>query len=119
MSLATILQRVTAINGVQAVVLAGRDGLAIAQVPGTLGEADALAAFGASVLSAAEGLGAETNRGATIGVVLEYGDMLISVDPLGELALTVSCFDHAAVLVLLRLTLRQVRNELLAELDSA
>ncbi len=118
MSLAPLLERVTAIGGVQAVVVAGRDGLAIAQSPETLSEADALAAFGASVLSAAEGLGAETHRGATIGVVLEYGDMLISVDPLGELALTVSCFDHAAVLVLLRLTLRQARNELLAALDA-
>ncbi len=118
MALGDMLGRLITIEGVRATVLAGREGLVIAQTDLPLPDAEALAAFGAGVLNAAEGLGAETRRGALIGTVIEYADTLVSVDPLGEMALTVTRLDAAAALVPLRLTLRQIRGELLAALDA-
>jgi predicted regulator of Ras-like GTPase activity (Roadblock/LC7/MglB family) len=118
MSLTTLLGKLTAIEGIRAVVIAGRDGLSIAHSDQPIDEAEALAAFGAQAFSAADALGAETHRTGLVGLVLEYGDALVSVDPLGEMALTVTRLDTAAVLVPLRVTLRQMRGELLATLDA-
>ena len=118
MSLLTILDRLISIEGVRTIAIAGREGLIIERAPQGSADAEALAAFGASALSAAEGLGAETQRAALIGLVLEYQDALISVDPLGELALTVTRIEAAAALVPLRQTLRQLRGEMLAALDA-
>jgi predicted regulator of Ras-like GTPase activity (Roadblock/LC7/MglB family) len=117
-TLPTLLQRLTALDGVKAVVIAGRDGLVVAQSDLPLPDAEALAAFGAAALSAAEALGAEMRRAALTGLIIEYGDALISVDPLGDLAATVTRLEAAATLVPLRVTLRQVRGEMLAALDA-
>jgi predicted regulator of Ras-like GTPase activity (Roadblock/LC7/MglB family) len=118
LSLTSILGRLTALDGVRAVIVTGREGLVIAQTDLPLPDAEALAAYGAAALSAAEALGAETRRTALVGIIIEYGDALISVDALGEMAATVTRLDAAATLVPLRVTLRQVRGELLAALDS-
>lgn len=118
MALESILGRVTALPGVRALIVTGREGLPIAQTPAPVDDASELAAFGASALAAAEGLGAETRRTALVGVILEFGDALVSVDPLGEYAATVARLDSAAALVPLRQALRQLRGELLAALDA-
>jgi predicted regulator of Ras-like GTPase activity (Roadblock/LC7/MglB family) len=118
MPLPTILERLIGIEGVRTIVVAGREGFVIARAADTGDDDEAFAAFGASALSAAEALGAETQREALISVILEYNDTLLSIDPLGELALTVAQLDTAAVLVPFRLLLRQVRGELLAALDA-
>ncbi len=118
MTLPSILNRLTALDGVKAVVITGREGLVVAQTDLPLPDAEALAAFGAAALAAAEALGAETRRAALVGLVIEYGDTLISIDPLGDLAATVTRLDAAATLVPLRVTLRQVRGDLLAALDA-
>jgi predicted regulator of Ras-like GTPase activity (Roadblock/LC7/MglB family) len=112
------LGRFVAIDGVRALVVAGRDGLVIGQTDLPLPDAEALAAYGAQALSAAEGLGSETRRTALVGIVAEYGDALVSIDPLGELAVTVARLDTAAALVPLRQNLRQWRGDLLAALDA-
>jgi len=117
-TLSAILDRLTGLDGVRVVILAGRDGLPIAQSPHTFDSAEPLAAFGANALSTAIGLGAATQRTALIGVVCEYQDALVSIDPLGEMATTVALIDAAAALVPLRQTLRQLRGELLAALDA-
>ena len=54
MSLNPILARLTAIEGIRAVVIAGREGLVIAHTEQPLPDAEALAAYGASALSAAD-----------------------------------------------------------------
>lgn len=118
MAIDATLNRLTAIEGIRSIVVTGREGLVIAQTDQPLDEAEALAAFGASALSAAEALGAGTHRTALVGIVLEFGDALVSIDPLGEMAATVARLDTAAVLVPLRVTLRQLRGELLAALDA-
>ena len=118
MSLTPILARLTAIEGIRAIVITGREGLVIAHTEQPLPDAEALAAYGASALSAADALGAETRRTPLVGIVIEFGDTLISIDPLGEMAATVARLDTAAVLVPLRVTLRQLRGELLAALDA-
>jgi predicted regulator of Ras-like GTPase activity (Roadblock/LC7/MglB family) len=117
-TLPSILNRLTALDGVKAVVITGREGLVVAQTDLPLPDAEALAAYGAAALAAAEALGVETRRTALVGLVIEYGDILISIDPLGDLAATVTRLDAAATLVPLRVTLRQVRGELLAALDA-
>jgi predicted regulator of Ras-like GTPase activity (Roadblock/LC7/MglB family) len=117
-ALNAILSRLTAFDGVRAVVVTGREGLPIDAAPAALDDADALAAFGMDALSAAAALGAETRRASLIGAILEYGDALISVEPLGEYAATVARLDSAAALVPLRQALRQMRGELLAALDA-
>ncbi len=119
MALASILERLTTIEGIALVAVAGRDGLIIDHAPRvTSVDVVALAAYGASALGAAESLGAEMRRGALTGIVFDFADALISVDPLGEAALTVAWLDAAAALVPLRQTLRQLRGELLATLDA-
>ena len=117
MSHPALLERMTAIDGVRAIIIAGRDGFVIARVPESAADIDTLAAYGASALSAAEGIGAHTHRAALIGLVIEYSDALVALEPLGEYALIIARLDSAAALVPLRQALRSLRNELLAQLD--
>ena len=118
MALKDILGRFVAIDGVRALVITGREGLVIGQTDLPLPDAESLAAYGAAALAAAEALGSETRRSALVGIVVEYGDALVSIDPLGELAATVARLDTAGALVPLRQNLRQWRGDLLAALDA-
>ena len=112
------LARYSAIPGVRAVVLTGRDGLAME----TAGRGDqrlfeALGALGASALGTADALGQDLG-GATIGALLEYDNGLVSVDPLGEYAALVTLMESAASLGRLRQALGAGRGELLRALDA-
>jgi predicted regulator of Ras-like GTPase activity (Roadblock/LC7/MglB family) len=119
MALEGILERLTSLEGVRLVALAGRDGLVIACVPReSAGDVAGLAAYGADALNAAESLGTAAQRGALTGIVIDFADALFSIDPLGEMALTVAWLDAASALVPLRQALRQLRGELLATLDT-
>jgi len=114
----SVLERLTRQDGIRAVIVGGKDGFAIASAPAALGELDVLASYGAAILTAADGLGAESRWSSLIGIVLEYQDLLISIDPLGEMAVTISLLEKAAALVPLRQSLKQLRGELLSALDS-
>lgn len=113
-----ILSRLLAIPGVRAVVLVGRDGLSI-EATGRGDERfhEALGALGASVLGASEALGQELGQSRSVGVVLEYEDALVSVDPLGDFAAVVTLAESAASLGRIRTLLESSRNDILQTLD--
>ncbi len=113
------LSRLIAIPGVRAVVLVGRDGLAIdAAGRGDERFHDALGALGASALGTTEALGHELGNGRAVGTLLEYEDALVSVDPLGDLAAVVTLAESAASLGRIRHTVAASRDELLRSLDA-
>ncbi len=112
------LARFIAIPGVRAVVLTGRDGLAMdAAGRGDQRLFEALGALGASALGTADALGQDLG-GATVGALLEYDSGLVSVDPLGEYAAMVTLMENAASLGRLRQALLVGRAELLRAMDA-
>lgn len=113
------LARFLAVPGVRAVVLVGRDGLAMdAAGRGDQRVVEALGALGASALGTTEALGQELSAGATIGAVLEYESGVVSVDPLGEYAAIVTMCENAASLGRVRHTVYTARGEILRALDA-
>ena len=118
MALTGILDYLAAIEGVRSVVLAGRDGLPIACAPRTTEEVDALAALGVAALSHAAELGVEMRRGPVVGVVMEFQDGLVAVEPLGDYVAAIAQLDFAVALVPWRQTLRQSQSEILGSLDA-
>ncbi|MDE3228893.1 MAG: roadblock/LC7 domain-containing protein [Chloroflexota bacterium] len=113
-----LLARLIEVPGVRAVVLVGREGLLIDYAGrGDDRAREALGALGASALSVTEALGAELGAGPTVGVVLDYEDALVSIDPLGEFATVVTLAENAASLGRIRHTLQSQRDELLRLLD--
>ena len=117
-SLREALTRLLVIPGGRAAALAGREGLLIE----TAGRADhllfeALAALGASVLSAADALGQEVNAGACAATILEYDGAIVSIDPAGEFAIIITLAENAASLARVRHTLASSQDELLRLLD--
>jgi len=113
-----ILARLIEVPGVRATVLVGREGLLIESAGrGDERLCEALGALGASALGATEALGAELGAGPTVGVVLEYDDALVTVDPIGEFATVVTLAENAASLGRVRHTLRASQAELLRLLD--
>lgn len=117
-SLREALSRLLVIPGVRAAALAGREGLLIE----TAGRGDhrifeAMAAIGASVISAADALGQDVGAGASVAAILEYDGALVSVDPAGEFAVVVTLAENAASLSRVRHTLTASQDELLRLLD--
>lgn len=118
-SLRDLLSRVTQIQGVRAVVLAGREGLPLeATGRGDTQLFETLAALGASALQTTESLGQAMPVGATLGTVLEYERALVRVDPLGEFAAIVTLLENAASLGRIRQTVQASRDDILRELDA-
>ena len=118
-SLHDALARFLAIPGVRTAVLVGRDGLPIeAAGRGDARFHDALGALGASALGTTEALGHELAQGHTVGVIMEYGDALASVDALGDFAAIVTLAENAASLGRVRATVRGSRDEILRILDA-
>ncbi|EFH86560.1 roadblock/LC7 domain-containing protein [Ktedonobacter racemifer] len=114
------LSRFLAIPGVRLAILVGRDGLLIEGM--TRDGKDNMEAVGAimtTALSTAEALGQEISRGGVVGVVMEYEQGLVSIDPLGDFALMVTLFDNASNLGRIRHLVRTSRNEVLEALDIA
>lgn len=114
------LSRFLAIPGVRLALLVGRDGLLIEGM--TRDGKDNMEAVGAIMttgLSTAEALGQEISRGGVVGVVMEYEQGLVSIDPLGDFALMVTLFDNASNLGRVRHLVRTSRNEVLEALDIA
>src|SRR5437016_13462111 len=89
------LNRFLSIPGVRQAILVGRDGLMIEGL--THDGKDDMEAVGAIMttgLSTAEALGKEIARGSVIGVLMEYENGLVSVDPLGDFDLIVTLCDN-------------------------
>ena len=79
------LSRLLTIPGVRATVLVGRDGLPIESAGRGNGRFhEDVGAMGASALGTTEALGQALGAGRTVAVLLEYEDVLVSVDPLSE-----------------------------------
>lgn len=117
-SLRESISRLLVIPGVRATAISGREGLIIE----TAGRADrrlfeAMAALGASLISSADSLGREVSTGPAAAVILEYGDALVSIDPIGEFALIVTLAENAASLARVRSTLTAGQDELVRLLD--
>ncbi|MGO8948641.1 MAG: roadblock/LC7 domain-containing protein [Ktedonobacterales bacterium] len=112
------LSRLLSIPGVRATVLVGRDGLPIESAGrGDERFHEAIGAMGASALGTTEALGHALGAGRTVAVLLEYEDVLVSVDPISEFALVVTLAESAASLGLIRHTLHGSRLEILRLLD--
>src|SRR5205807_7509933 len=91
------LSRVLSIPGVRQAILVGRDGLMIEGLTRDGKEdMEAVGAITTTGLSTAEALGQEIARGSVVGVLMEYENGLVSVDPLGDFVLMVTLFDNAS-----------------------
>lgn len=92
-------------DGVDAVVLLGRDGLVIDAQSAPEVDAERLAALVPLVASAADDLGRQAGRGELVTAVLEYGGGVAIVSPLGDdaiLLVLASLRDVASLLYELR-----------------
>lgn len=114
------LSRFLTIQGVRQAVLVGRDGLMIEGLTRDGKESmEAVGALATSGLGTAEGLGQEIARGGLVGVLMEYEQGIISVDPVGEFALMVTLSDNASSIGRVRHMVKASRNEILEALDIA
>ena len=114
------LSRILAIPGVRQAILVGRDGLLIEGL--TRDGKDDMEAIGAIMstgLSTADALGQEISRGSVVGVLVEFENGLVSVDPLGDFALMVTLSDNASNIARIRHVVKASRNEILEALDIA
>jgi predicted regulator of Ras-like GTPase activity (Roadblock/LC7/MglB family) len=82
----TMLEGIAGIDGVKAVVIAGRDGLMIhgSQKAGGQEDLDALAAISADVVRNVRTLAADMGRDGLDQVIAEFGDGLVLLQPVGE-----------------------------------
>ena len=82
----TALNDMTAIDGVRAAVVAGRDGLMIqgAQRPGSQEDLDALAAIAADVVRNLRTLATDMGRSGLDQIIAEFGDALVLLQPVGD-----------------------------------
>ncbi len=114
------LGRFLTIPGVRQTVIVGRDGLMIEGITREGKEdMEAVGAIATTSYSNAEALGQEIKRGSMIGLLVEYENGLVSVDPLGDFALVVTIFDNASNLGRVRHLVKASRNEILEALDIA
>ncbi len=114
------LSRFLSIPGVRQAILVGRDGLMIEGLTRDGKEdMEAVGAITTTGLSTAEALGQEIARGNVVGVLMEYEQGLVSVDPLGDFALMVTLFDTASNIGRVRHLVKASRNEILEALDRA
>ena len=114
------LSRFLAIPGVRQAILVGRDGLMIEGL--TRDGKDDMEAVGAIMttgIGTAEALGQEIARGGVLGVIMEYENALVSVEPLGDFALMVTLSDNASNIARVRHLVKTSRNEILEALDIA
>lgn len=81
----TVLDGIAGIDGVRAVVIAGRDGLMIhgSQRTGGQEDLDALAAISADVVRNVRTLAADMGRDGLDQVIAEFGDGLVLLQPVG------------------------------------
>lgn len=77
--LTALLARLGAVDGVQWVVLADRDGFLLDAVSAGTMDAEAVAALGATVAGSSTAVGRETGRGGLVGTILEYEAGLVLV----------------------------------------
>ena len=114
------LSRFLSVPGVRQAILVGKDGLMIEGLARDGKEdMEAVGAITTSSLSSAEALGQEIARGGIVGVIMEYEQGLVSIDPLGDFALLVTLFDNASNIGRVRHLARASRNEILEALDIA
>jgi predicted regulator of Ras-like GTPase activity (Roadblock/LC7/MglB family) len=115
-----MLSRFLAIPGVRQTVIVGRDGLMIeGMTRDGKDDMEAVGAIATTSYSTAEALGQEITRGGVIGLLLEYENGLVSVDPLGDFALVVTIFDNASNIGRVRHMVKASRSEILEALDIA
>lgn len=114
------LNRFLAIPGVRQAILVGRDGLMIEGLTRDGKEdMEAVGAIMTTGLSTAEALGQEISRGNVVGVLMEFENGLVSVDPLGDFALVVTLSDNASNIGRVRHLVKTTRTEILEALDIA
>jgi predicted regulator of Ras-like GTPase activity (Roadblock/LC7/MglB family) len=80
---------------------------------------EAIGAIMSTGLSTADALGQEISRGSVVGVLVEFENGLVSVDPLGDFALMVTLSDNASNIARIRHVVKASRNEILEALDIA
>lgn len=114
------LSRFLAVPGVRQAILVGRDGLLIEGLTREGKEdMEAVGAIMTTGMNTAEALGQEIAHGSVVGVLMEYEQALVSVEPLGDFALMVTLFDNASNLARVRHLIKSTRNEILEALDIA
>ena len=115
-----MLGRFLTIPGVRQAVLVGRDGLMIEGLTRDGKEdMEAVGALSTTSLGTADALGQEIVRGSLVGILIEYENGLLSVDPLGEFALMVTLLDNASSIGRGRHLVKASRSEILEALDIA
>jgi uncharacterized protein len=114
------LSRFLSIPGVRQAILVGRDGLLIeGMTRDGKDDMEAVGAITTTGLSTAEALGQEIARGGVVGVLMEFENAMVSVEPLGEFALMVTLSDNAANIARVRHLVKSSRSEILEALDIA
>jgi predicted regulator of Ras-like GTPase activity (Roadblock/LC7/MglB family) len=83
-SIQDLVRALRARNGVEAVVLLGRDGLVIESQAAETADAERLAAIVPLVVGAVDELGRQASRGAVATVVVEYETGAAIISPMGS-----------------------------------
>lgn len=109
-----MLEQFTAIDGVRLALLVGRDGLLIESVtrPGADADAEAVAAMAASGLGSTEALGEEVKLGHPVQLLAEYGEGVVVLEPVANLAALAVVADGVSQLGRIRLVARRQRQDL-------
>ena len=109
--LASILQRFTAMDGVQWAVLADHDGFVLESTDGAANDAAIGAALSACLAEASQGLGRELGRGAVSSMILEFEKGTVVVWRVGVTALLAVGLGGSSVLGKVRYYARKTLPE--------
>lgn len=113
MDLQDVLRRITGYNGIGVALLVGRDGLMIDGVSVTEeDDLEELAAIVSSSLAQTEQLGTQLQRGALVQMLMEFEELMIVVETIGDDILVVTA-PKPANIGLIRTAMRKHRDELL------
>lgn len=117
-SILHILNELLAIDDVNILVIAGRDGLPIASVgTSAMTTADKLAAYCVAALHSAELLGKSLAGDMPQGVLIELSTSLITVEPLGQYAVMIASLHSPRALPQVRQFIAIHGNDLLRTID--
>lgn len=114
--LRSILDALLKVEGVTAVMVAGRDGFAIESVSASSLDADSVAAIAASSLTAAEAMGETLKLGAMGTILIEYEQGPVAVTPAGPDAVLAVVGNQDANLGRVRIEMRKVRQAVASQL---
>lgn len=114
-----VLMKFLAIQGVQAAMIVGRDGLLIDGVSLDDSDLEAMSAISLTGSSMAEAMGQEMMTGGLHVAIMEYDKGIVALEPLNEYSLFVALSNETTSLGRIRLEVKKHRDELARSVTEA